>query len=1265
MNKSYSITISLLIFLLILVSASTSAQIFTLNSDWQASIFGNIGGDNKITSENFAIQELGTNKVRLMSANNRGKISSSSEGIAYYYQELKPDSNFILTAQATVKNFKVNNQVSFGIMLRDKVLINKSQKKDLGSALALGPLNSQKDIPKIGFYRTESGQHKLGKLVKGAVPSAGLTYQLKLKKFGNTYWLKFGQEEPVIINNFTAFNGKKLYAGLYTARNTDVLFNNLQLKLLNKKIKKLQIISGITKRNYLPGEKLDLAGLKVKAFYRDGSSKILDSTDYIITGFDSSTPGEETVKVNYAGQTVDFRVRIKPLTATALKIKYFPALTNYHLGEKFNPDGLVVQAEFNHGYQNRILQKDEYKLKLVNSQKSLANYRFIKAGQVKIKIIYTAQPALSKVFTVSVNPAKLKALVVESDPVKQIYFPGEKIDLTGLRLYAEYSDGSHKRLTAADYQIGEFDTTKLGEQHLSLSYQDKKTQVPIKIKERELTGLKITSYPATTIRLAEDFSTSGLKVVKQYDNGDQEILPNDQYKIDSSALNNQQAGIYKIKIIPAAKNLASLTFPVTVQPQLDLKWRSINFGQSTSNEKDFIKETANQIEIASLNGGGKVATDHDGISYYYTVISANKNFKLEADIKVINYAKEPHDGQESFGIMARDAIGKAGDTGVFAANIVGVGGFSGGTKSKNGTQLFYRTGVKSPAGAGSNGLASLMLKAEKPGPENTYPQAEYHLSLAKTNSGYLASLNNNQQQLLFKPDLLEVQNDKIYLGFFAARVADIKVSNIKLNISNAATDAPQIIPPFKAVKPELEVLSLGRTANKSYQLVARANTAGTVKIKQGKDIIAAEKIVKADHKFGLLTKLKNNGSNNFTIIFLPDDRQKLTDYSRIIKNYTVIKKQYRSGKIIYAAPSARENATGSKENPLDIDTALAFSMPGQKIVALPGHYIRSKALIIKKYNDGHPDARRYLTTTGGQAVFDFAKKSKGVILSANYWTIENIDVTNSAANEAGMVVGGNNNIVQQSRFYQNGDTGLQISRTDYRETRIEDWPANNLIFNCISFNNADPSNNNADGFAAKLTSGRGNIFRSCISHNNIDDGWDLYTKVGTGAIGKVVIDNCLAYNNGFLTDGTVGNGDKNGFKLGGEGVNVAHLITNSVAFGNGAAGFTSNSNPGVRAVNNLAFNNQGGNIVFNTYGEIEKEFIIESFISLANRKIAADVYPESETSAFNFFFNGQESINSQNNQYKGSSVQVLEDRIIEQQNKSTALSFKELFRLIK
>ena len=101
-------------------------------------------------------------------------------------------------------------------------------------------------------------------------------------------------------------------------------------------------------------------------------------------------------------------------------------------------------------------------------------------------------------------------------------------------------------------------------------------------------------------------------------------------------------------------------------------------------------------------------------------------------------------------------------------------------------------------------------------------------------------------------------------------------------------------------------------------------------------------------------------------------------------------------------------------------------------------------------------------------------------------------------------------------MYRNGSTGLQISYSG-GEPKCW-WPSDNTILNCTSYSNCDSKQNDADGFAAKLSVGEGNVFDGCMAYNNADDGYDLYAKSTEkyGPIGAVTIQNSVAYSNGLL-----------------------------------------------------------------------------------------------------------------------------------------------------
>ncbi|MEV0458111.1 family 16 glycoside hydrolase [Catellatospora methionotrophica] len=288
---------------------------------------------------------------------------------------------------------------------------------------------------------------------------------------------------------------------------------------------------------------------------------------------------------------------------------------------------------------------------------------------------------------------------------------------------------------------------------------------------------------------------------------------------------------------------------------------------------------------------------------------------------------------------------------------------------------------------------------------------------------------------------------------------------------------------------------------------------------------------------------------------------------------------------VYVAPGGTDGAAGTIGNPTTLTSALTRVTAGGTIYMRGGTYNYAQTVTVATGNNGTSSARKKLSAYPGETpVLNFSAQAedpanRGLAVNGNYWHVYGLVVERAGDN--GIFVGGSNNIFERTVTRYNRDTGLQLSRT-LSTTPKADWPANNLILSAESHDNADSDGEDADGFAAKLTVGSGNVFRYCVSHNNIDDGWDLYTKTDTGAIGAVTIEDSLAYNNGTLSNGgQAGNGDRNGFKLGGEDIGVNHIVRRTISFANGKHGFTFNRNPGSMTIsNNLAINNTERNFTF-------------------------------------------------------------------------------------
>ncbi len=195
---------------------------------------------------------------------------------------------------------------------------------------------------------------------------------------------------------------------------------------------------------------------------------------------------------------------------------------------------------------------------------------------------------------------------------------------------------------------------------------------------------------------------------------------------------------------------------------------------------------------------------------------------------------------------------------------------------------------------------------------------------------------------------------------------------------------------------------------------------------------------------------------------------------------------------------------------------------------------------------------------------------RGFTLSGNYWYIKGIDITKATDN--GMIISGAYNTVEFCTFYENGDSGLQLSS----------GANNNKVINCDSYFNADPTDyGDADGFACKMDVGTGNYFYGCRAWYNCDDGWDGYLR-GANDV-TTTVENCWTWMNGYLKNGSDpgSQANGNGFKMGGsDDKTLKHnfIVNNCLCFDNKAKGFDQNNNKGNMTVyNGTAFRNKGNN----------------------------------------------------------------------------------------
>ncbi|GAA2056320.1 exopolygalacturonate lyase [Streptomyces cheonanensis] len=648
-------------------------------------------------------------------------------------------------------------------------------------------------------------------------------------------------------------------------------------------------------------------------------------------------------------------------------------------------------------------------------------------------------------------------------------------------------------------------------------------------------------------------------------------------------------------------------------------WEAITFGQSTDlnfatnvlpekiGTNYAAPEHPGTIDgtIVMESRGGKLAPGHDGLTFYQTALDAGTtNFVLTADMTVEQFGPETGaapNSQDSAGIMVRDVNGAPRQDPMVdgfeevpaASNIFGAG------MMRQGISSLVRTGVTEPWGNPGSALKATPFTTDS---RYTLPvgtpvtlrlertDSEFVMSATFTHAGEPATF---EQRVDGADWVQDIDPDHMYVGFYAARNAKVSFDNARLELSEADTRPRTPVEPAP-VQPALTLHSADRSSSAQYTLRARTNTAGTLTVTDGKGKKVAQKRLAAGDYFSHPVRLHAD-STDFTFTLRPATGAEVT------RSLTVTRTAYGergNGAVIHAAPTGTAAAPGTAARPVDLETALRNVAPGGQVLLHGGTYEPAGTLNLSAGYSGLPHKPKTLKPYRGQDVVIDGRGALPVVLrlDADHWRVEGFTITRAASNALRM--SGSHNTISAMTFNYNGDTGFQITGSGDDPAY---WPSHNLITGSESHDNRDASDINADGFAAKLGVGEGNVFRGNIAHHNIDDGWDLYNRTNEGANMPITLENNVSYANGRLSDGyNEDSNTGNGFKLGGEGLPVDHVVRGNIAYDNNMDGFSDNFNPGrLTLTNNTAYDNKRFNylIRFNPYFTPEEQGVYRNNLS--------------------------------------------------------------------
>ncbi|WP_127792511.1 right-handed parallel beta-helix repeat-containing protein [Agromyces sp. LHK192] len=645
---------------------------------------------------------------------------------------------------------------------------------------------------------------------------------------------------------------------------------------------------------------------------------------------------------------------------------------------------------------------------------------------------------------------------------------------------------------------------------------------------------------------------------------------------------------YQVRVVAhrGTESVAGTETTVDVAAEVE-RWQIADVGSNAGSGGTVVENADGSITFDAKASSTKLANSEDGFQYFYTQVDpATENFTLTATFRVDDATAK--DAQSGFGVVAVDDL----VPGVSAARYFNSAGalltrYNWGTGAgewRDGTPgarfVHGYTGATTDNAAGARDMSDSeefdpQWRADTAGVKFQAGDV-YELSLRKSNTGYHATWHRDGEDLeviQYDPGMLDVQNaGASFVGLAVARKIQVTVTDWEFTTILPADDDPRQDPPTELIPATLSVDVTRTTPEKHLDVPFVANMYGTAQVLDASGAVVAGGVPVAPGERVLVPVSLKPGVNALTARLVPAAEQPhLGEYEAIESTDPVdvpldvtVRSYGKPGQSIRVAPDGSADGAGTAASPLDLHSAVAFAQAGQQIVLEGGTYAVTRKVVAERGRNGTAEAPiTLMSEPGTRAVLDLtASPDGGLVLRGDWWHVYDLEITGSADKKKPMLVQGHHNVVERVESHHNQDTGIQISGSESEPPAL--WPTNNLVVSSVSHNNADVGGNDADGFAAKLAVGEGNVFRSNIAYNNIDDGWDLYAKSTTGPIGTVIVEDSVAYDNGWLEADPTSTGEGNGFKLGGESIPGDHLLRNSVSYGNLATGVTSNSGPDIR-----------------------------------------------------------------------------------------------------
>ena len=316
-------------------------------------------------------------------------------------------------------------------------------------------------------------------------------------------------------------------------------------------VDRLEITQMPGKLTYLEGDNsLNPSGGKLTVHYKDGSTLVKSFTRDMLSGFDSTKVGTQSVTVTFGRNTTTYDVTVIPKSLSGISVAELPAKTDYLEGY----DSLdLAGGKLDLIYDNGDVEQTD----LSNAQVTGFDNTAVGTQTLTAEFHgFTAQ------FDVNIVPKTAVSIEMATLPSKLDYVEArDAFDPAGARILVKYDNGSVEYVDLTKSMVSGFDNSRVAKLNLTVSYSGLVTSFAVNIIEKSVSRISVSTLPnkLNYIEGLENLSLTGGKISVVYNNGTTAVLNMTESMV--SGFDNSAVGT---KTLTVTYKGASATFDVNI-----------------------------------------------------------------------------------------------------------------------------------------------------------------------------------------------------------------------------------------------------------------------------------------------------------------------------------------------------------------------------------------------------------------------------------------------------------------------------------------------------------------------------------------------------------------------------------------------------------------------------------------------------------------------------------------------------------------------------